>query len=181
MIELRTPRLHIIAATVEIARAEVYDRSLLAELLNAQLPADWPPPLNDAASARFFLDTLTKDAEAAGWMAWYFIAVDAGQRLAIGNGGFKGPPSDGAVEVGYSIVPRFQRLGLANEAVGALIGWAFSHDAVDRVVAQTYPELHASQALLRKLGFSERASTEPGVLRFELKARDAGGPVAQRS
>lgn len=53
MIELRSPRLHLIAATLEMARADVEDRVELARLLDARLP-EWPPPLNDDASARFF-------------------------------------------------------------------------------------------------------------------------------
>ncbi len=170
MIELRTPRLHLIAATLDLARAEVSDRSVLARLLDARLPADWPPPLNDDASARFFLDYLTQHPADIGWMAWYFIAVEDGGRVAIGNGGFKGAPCGGAVEIGYSVVPRYQRRGFAAEAVRALIAWAFSDERVERVVAQTFPELHASQALLRKLGFSETAPIDPGTLRFERRS-----------
>jgi ribosomal-protein-alanine N-acetyltransferase len=171
VIELRTPRLHLIAATLELARAEVSDRSMLARLLDARLPADWPPPLNDDDSARFFLDYLTKHPSNVGWMAWYFVAVEDGERIAIGNGGFKGAPSDGAVEIGYSVVPRYQRNGFAGEAVRALIAWAFSHAGVDRIVAETLPELHASQALLRSLGFHETVPLEAGTLRFELRDR----------
>lgn len=181
MTELRTPRLHLIAATLEMARAEVHDRAALATLLDARLPADWPPPLNDAASARFFLEYLTKHPAATGWMTWYFVANNEnGERVAIGNGGFKGEPSGGIVEIGYSVVPRYQRQGFATEAVGALADWALSHDGVGQVVAQTLPESHASAALLRKLGFCERALLEPGVRRFELEERCPRGPVAQR-
>ena len=170
MIELRTPRLHLIAATSEVARAEVSDRSALARLLDARLPADWPPPLNDDESARFFLQHLTAHPSAVGWMIWYFVTVDeSGGRIAIGNGGFKGPPSDRAVEIGYSIVPAYQRRGFATEGVRALIAWAFSHDGVDRVVAQTLPESGPSQALLRSLGFRKMPQRKVGTLWFELE------------
>lgn len=170
MIELRTPRLHLIAATAEIAQAEVSGRAALADLLDAQVPADWPPPGNDEASARFFLEYLRKHPSHAGWLAWYFVALDAGdgERVAIGGGGFKGAPAEGAVEIGYAVIPRYQRRGFATEAVRALIGWAFSRDGVDRIVAQTLPESEASQSLLRKLGFRETAPREPGTLWFEL-------------
>jgi len=168
VIELRTPRLHIIAATPEIARAEVEDRAALAALLGAGLPSDWPPPLNDGASARFFLSYLTRHPEAVGWLIWYFILGDGTDRVVIGNGGFKGEPVDGAVEIGYSVIPRYQARGLASEAVGALVDWAFSHEGVRRVVAQTLPESNASQALLHKIGFVETTPAEPGLLRFHL-------------
>lgn len=181
MTELRTSRLHLIAATLEMAHAEVHDRAALATLLEARLPGDWPPPLNDAASARFFLEYLTTHPTATGWMTWYFVAVDEnGERVVIGNGGFKGTPFDGSVEVGYSILPSYQRQGFATEAVGALIDWAFAQDSARRVWAQTLPGRHASQTLLRKLGFREMLPAEPGVLRFELEERSPRGPVAQR-
>jgi RimJ/RimL family protein N-acetyltransferase len=124
--------------------------------------------LNDADSARFFLDYLTAHPDAVGWMLWYFILDQGGSRIAIGNGGFKGEPVEGTVEIGYSIVPEFQRHGYAFEGVGALVDWAFDHDDVRRVVAETLPELDGSQALLRKLGFRRTVhASEPGLLRFE--------------
>ena len=170
MIELHTPRLNVIAATLEMAAAEVSDRPALAGLLAARLPEGWPPPLNDDDSARFFLDYLTKHPTGAGWMAWYFVARDDGngERVAIGNGGFKGAPADGTVEIGYSVMPQYQSRGFAREAAGTLIAWAFSHDGVERIVAQTLPESRASQALLRKLRFREVTASEAGTLRFEL-------------
>jgi ribosomal-protein-alanine N-acetyltransferase len=167
VIELRTPRLRLVAATLEMAQAELNDRARLARLLGAELPPGWPPPFNDDDSARFFLEYLTRHPRAVGWMAWYFIHV-ADEPIAIGNGGFKGEPSGGSVEIGYSIVPQFQRLGFASEAVRALLEWAFSHDGVHRVIAETLPPLSASRALLRKLGFGQIDSVEPGTLRFAL-------------
>lgn len=111
---------------------------------------------------------LAAHPDAVGWMLWYFVLNRNGSRIAVGNGGFKGKPVDGAVEVGYSIVTKFQRQGYASEGVGALIDWAFDHPDVQRVIAETLPELDGSQALLRKLGFrSVEGASEPGVLRFE--------------
>ncbi len=165
LIELRTPRLHLVAATLDLAQTN--DRARLSELLQADLPEYWPPPLNDDASAKFFADYLKANPDAVGWMMWYFI-LEEPRRIAIGNGGFKGTPQSGTVETGYSIVPEFQRQGYASEAVEALIGWAFSHPNVQRVIAETLPELNASQALLRKLGFrATDGASEAGVLRFE--------------
>lgn len=168
MLDLHTPRLHLIAATLAMANAEASDRARLAMLLRAALPFDWPPPLNDEASARWFTEYLSLHPAAVGWVMWYFILDDAGARRAVGNGGFKGEPCGGTVEVGYSIVPEFQRRGYATEATGALVEWALGHDTVNRVIAETLPELAASKAVLRKLGFqpAEDASA-PGVLRFE--------------
>lgn len=155
----------MVAATLELAQTS--DRARLSKLLEAELPEYWPPPLNDDASAKFFADYLMANPGAAGWTMWFFILKEP-RRIVIGNGGFKGQPHAGTVETGYSIVPEFQRQGFASEAVAALIEWAFGHADVQRVIAETLPELDASRALLRKLGFrAADGASEAGVLRFE--------------
>jgi ribosomal-protein-alanine N-acetyltransferase len=176
MLALTTRRMQLIAATHDMAVAALGDRARLAHLLSATLPRDWPPPLNDEASALWFADQLARHPDAVGWMMWYFVLDQGDGRTAIGNGGFKGEPRDGAVEIGYSIVPAFQSRGFATEAARALAEWAFGHDSVDRVIAQTLPESTASQALLSKLGFRRTGGAdEPGVLRFEKLKRPPSG------
>jgi ribosomal-protein-alanine N-acetyltransferase len=164
---ISTRRLELVPATYEHCAAEVRDTAELAALLGADVPADWPPPLNDEHSQRFFLETLRDRPESVGWCVWYFIA-HVGARTVIGNGGFKGEPQDGTVEVGYSIIPAFQRRGYASEAVAALVEWAFSDARVNRVIAETLPELSASIGVLRRTGFrSCDGASEPGNVRFE--------------
>ncbi len=178
MLELRTPRQHLIAATPAMAAADASDRAKLVSLLKSGLPPDWPPPLNDEASARWIAAYLQAHPHAVGWAMWYFIHDVDGARLAIGNGGFKGEPAEGMVEVGYSVVPAFQRRGYAAEAVSALMDWAFGHASVDRVIAETLPELEASQALLRKLGFVPTdGASAPGLLRFETRRNVVPDPT----
>jgi RimJ/RimL family protein N-acetyltransferase len=85
--------------------------------------------------------------------------------------GFKGRPDvRGTVELGYSLLPSFQGLGFGTELVRALTSWAFSHRAVERVMADTYPEFVASVRVLEKNRFtlSGRAD-EPGAVRYELR------------
>jgi len=167
MLELRTSRLHLVAATLAIASAEPHDPAGLAAMLDARLPARWPPPLNDDASARWIADHLAAHPAAVGWSMWYFILDDGTERVIIGNGGFKGEPENGVVEIGYSVVPEFQQRGYASEAVGALIVWAFGR-GVERIFAETLPENSASRALLRKLGFRPTdGASNASLLRFE--------------
>jgi ribosomal-protein-alanine N-acetyltransferase len=61
-----------------------------------------------------------------------------------------------------------QRRGYASEAVEALVGWAFGHPEVTRVIAETYPELVPSVGVLEKTGFRLiGAGSEERVIRFE--------------
>ncbi|HEY0615208.1 MAG TPA: GNAT family N-acetyltransferase [Candidatus Elarobacter sp.] len=167
---VRTKRLRLIPATLQTLAAEEHARDRLSVLLGADVPADWPPPLNDDESLQFFISRLTAEPDAIGWVAWYFVRDEPGvPPVVIGNGGFKGQPSDdGVVEVGYSLFPQFQRRGYATEAVGELIDWAFGDERVRTVIAETLPDSAASMALLRRLGFTQTTvASEPGVIRFE--------------
>lgn len=168
-IEILTPRLRLVPATPELGRAELDRSPRLGEMLGASIPASWPPPLNDEDSMRWFLQTMEEHPDEPGWAMWYFVRAGA-QPLAIGNGGFKGPPDpEGTVEIGYSVIPEYQRLGLASEAVGALLGWAFAHAVITRVTAHTLPDLTPSIRVLEKLGFSGPVpGEESGTIRFEL-------------
>lgn len=162
---LRTARLELEACTVELARAEAAGPQALAAMLDAALPSMWPPPLNDEQSQRWMCEQLERDPALVGWIAWYFLLPEAGGRRLIGNGGFKGAPKDGMVEVGYSIAPEFQRQGYATEGTRALIEWAFSHPEVDRVAAGTLADSEASLGVMRKCGmkYVGRGAPEEGV------------------
>jgi RimJ/RimL family protein N-acetyltransferase len=164
---VHTARLDLVAATVDLARADLDDRSALARLLEARIAPEWPPPLNDRDSQSWTLRYLEQHLDAVGWCMWYFVL--RADRTAIGVGGFKGlPSSDGTVEVGYSVLEAHQRRGYASEAVDALVAWAFGHDVVTRVIAETYPELVASIGVMEKTGFRFLGpGSEERVIRYE--------------
>ena len=89
----------------------------------------------------------------------------------VGWGGFKGPPVEGAVEIGYEIAASRQGRGLATDAVRAMLAEAFADPAVTTVLAHTLPEPNASNHLLRKAGFRFEGDT----------ARPRHGRVALRA
>lgn len=171
MLHLRTERLQLVAATPELARAELADAQRLGRLLHAHVPPTWPAPLNDESSQRWTVEALAAHPDAVGWYAWYFLHREHGELRAIGVGGFRGrPDAAGAVEVGYSIVPECHRFGFAPEAVRALVDWAFRHPEVTRVLAHTLPELVPSIRVLEKCGFApDGAGEEAGTVRFVLE------------
>jgi RimJ/RimL family protein N-acetyltransferase len=89
--------------------------------------------------------------------------------LVIGDAGFVGPPSHGAVSIGYEIVPSARRRGYATELIRALVGWALRQPGVSEVRAETLPDNEPSVRALLRAGFAE---DEPGtrVRRFVLRA-----------
>ncbi|MFQ5748439.1 MAG: GNAT family N-acetyltransferase [Planctomycetota bacterium] len=168
-----TRRLEVLPATVEMLRAEREDRPGFSKLLRARIPASWPPELYNRQAADYTLAKLRENPAQEGWWAWYVLRKPAGAqgRTLIGICGFKGPPgADGTVEVGYGILPEFRRLGYATEATRGMIDRAFSQPGVSRVVAETLPELRASQGVLRRIGFRLLGpGSEEGTLRYELR------------
>ena len=139
----------------------------LAQELSVEVPTDWPPEYHNADRLRFTRSAL-EDRRGAGWWLHYIVVTHAPRPTLAGVAGYKGPPVDGSVEIGYSIVPSWQRRGLATEAVRMLVAMAWDR-GVEVVHAHTLPHLVPSIGVLRKLGFVAVVAPEPGVLAFELR------------
>jgi RimJ/RimL family protein N-acetyltransferase len=159
-LQLRTSRLELIAATAETVALELQNEGRFVAALHVPAPSRWPPPLNDEGSQRWYLDLLQRDPGAVGWALWYLIRHDL-QRALVGVAGFKGPPSGGACEIGYSILPTCQGNGYATDASRELIRWAFTHDEVDQVTAETLPHLGDSIRVMEKSGMKFVGSGHP--------------------
>jgi RimJ/RimL family protein N-acetyltransferase len=163
-----TKRLELIALTAELARLTVDHPEQLGDVLQAAIPADWPPPYHDHDAQVWLVDKLTADPAQTGWLAWYLVWNQAPERFLIGLAGFKGAPGpDGVVEIGYGLVPSYHRQGLAPEACRELIDWALADPAVGEIIAETLPELTPSIRVMEKLGMAYYgAGSEPGVIRY---------------
>lgn len=85
-------------------------------------------------------------------------------RTLVGWGGFKGPPTKGDVELGYSVAPAFEGQGIATTAVWELLRTAAGGQNVAAVTAQTPAEPGPSPRVLEKAGFEKEArpKDEPG-------------------
>jgi [ribosomal protein S5]-alanine N-acetyltransferase len=94
---------------------------------------------------------LAANPNAADWGTRLFVAGDTPE--LVGWGGFKGPPRDGVVEIGYEIAESRRERGLATAATRAMLGEAFADERVTVVIAHTLPERNASNRVLEKAGF----------------------------
>ena len=166
-----TARLTLIPATGSFVQAEIGDQDAFSQLLGAMVPENWPPELL-ADALLFFLEQLERHPEMSGWLSWYWILREK-ERILVGCGGFKGlPRPDGSVEIGYSLLPQYQGNGYASEAVRGLVDWAFEHEEVSQVLAETTPENRRSIRLLEKLRFrAVGPGSEPRAIRFQLSRR----------
>jgi RimJ/RimL family protein N-acetyltransferase len=170
---IETPRLRLIPATAALVEAEIANLEGFARSLDARVPDNWPPALMFGALP-FFRQQLTRHPELVGWLSWYWVRQGE-EELLVGCGGFKGAPRpEGTVEVGYSVLPQFQRRGYATEAVGGLLQWAFQTPKVACTRAETFPTNVASIRVLEKLGFRPAGpGSEPGTIRWELPRAEA--------
>jgi ribosomal-protein-alanine N-acetyltransferase len=97
----------------------------------------------------------TRDELANGMPSeWYsHFIIDADSDTVVGFGGYKGPPTGGEVEIGYSVAPSWQRRGHATAAARLLIQKA-RVAGVARVCAYTLPEANASTRVLARCGLT---------------------------
>jgi len=176
-IEVRTPRLRLVALDPELARLQVEDRPAFFSTLGAQVEAAWPPVHTDEPKLIEKLELLTEHPEQTGWRGWVFLMgwTPGGLDRAVGTGGFFGPPDEtGEIEIGYAMCASFREQGLATEAVGGMLDWAFEDPRVRTVRALTEAHLYASRRVLEKSGFSETETVTNGQesIRYDLARED---------
>ena len=169
---LQSDRLTLVAATATHVRTELEAPERLALLLDAAVSPEWPSGEYDRDAMEFFLSRFEEGGESAeGWYGWYALGSgrDFTRRTLVGAGGYFGPPAaDGTVEVGYSVLPEWQRRGYASEIVGALAQHAFTFPEIIRIIAHTAADNFGSIKVLERCGFlSAGAGAQAGTLRFE--------------
>jgi RimJ/RimL family protein N-acetyltransferase len=173
---IETPRLRLVPASIEMLRAEDQDPDRLGALLAASVPDTWPPDLYDDAAIAWTIRSLLQYPAHGDWFLHYLVrkGLEGTADRLVGTGGYKGPPLDGTVEIGYSVVSDQQRRGYATEAVNGLVRHAFRSPEVARVIAHTLPDLVASIGVLKKTGFRfVGPGAEEGTICFELRREEA--------
>ncbi len=94
----------------------------------------------------------------AGFVPPWIGYVSVFEGRAVGGGAFKGAPRDNKVEIAYYTLPEFEGRGFASATARALVRIAKTADPGIVVTAQTLPAPNASNALLKKLGFTFQGS-----------------------
>lgn len=156
---LRTARLDLRPLPAAVAARLPLDRDGAAQALGVGLAPAWP--LAD------LLDALPMQAAAQPGTEPFgiWVMVERGTQVVVGDIGFMGPPDDeGRVEAGYSVVPERRRIGLATEALAAIVPWALAQPGVLGVVARCDPGNEPSRRALERAGFRCTGSDREGLL-----------------
>lgn len=138
----------LVRADLELMEAALAGDDQLARVLGHDVVCGWASFTEALTTMR---DALLDDSSRSIWGARLFVSGEPPE--LVGWGGFKGPPMDGVVELGYEIAESRQRRGLATAATRAMLAEAFAEPLVASVIAHTLPESNVSNHLLERLGF----------------------------
>jgi [ribosomal protein S5]-alanine N-acetyltransferase len=99
-----------------------------------------------------YIDRLRKDFDQSLGITWIMVAKET--ESAIGTMGFwRMDKENHRAEIGYLLDPAFQGIGLAGEAIHAVLGYGFNALRFHAVEANVDPLNIASKKLLLKSGF----------------------------
>lgn len=146
MVEPRNVRVE--PATLEQLAAWMRDRDEFARLIGSPVPEGWP---EFEQGLNYVYGIIENRPDEVAWWTQLFFEGDTGK--LIGSGGYKGPPVNRVVEIGYEIAPEYRRQGYATGATVVMTRRAFETGLVDTVIAHTLPEENASTKVLRASGF----------------------------
>ena len=165
-LRLETERLDLVALSSELVVA-FDDRDRAERLLGAVLPSGWPDGELSGLLA-IYGPRIAEDPERLGWGPWLLVARAAGS--VVGSAGFMGKrPEEGeSIELGYGVHADYRSRGYATEATRALVDWAVSQRAVERVIAKCDPANAPSVRVLEKIGMT-RCGKEEGMLLWKAR------------
>ena len=167
---LESGQLTLVAATCELVADDLGCHAELSAAIGAEVPEQWPPELFSTTIMNLVLEQLDDPSE-QGWSVWYLLCREQGIDVLVGICQFKGrPDASGSVEVTYSILENYRNRGYATEAVARLVRWAFGHQNVVEVAAETLPYRKQSIRIMEKNGFGFAGpGSEQGVVRYVLR------------
>jgi len=158
--------IRLVPASLELLDAALDGDESLARALGHDVVPGWVTFTEALQPTR---DALAAQGGDATWGTRFFVSGEPPE--LVGWGGFKGPPRDGLVEIGYEIAGTRRERGLATAAVRAMVAEAFADERVEAVIAHTLPERNASNRVLEKAGFrfdGDALESGRGVWRYRL-------------
>jgi ribosomal-protein-alanine N-acetyltransferase len=161
--------------TPDLARldAAIAGRPALARALDCEVAGGWDVFPEALRSIR---ERVAVDPDSTRWGTRLFVLDEP--RMLVGWGGFKGPPRDGVVEIGYAIAPTCEGRGVATAAVRELVREAFAVPEVQAVLAHTQADPGPSPRVLEKAGFVRQGEVPDAAVRtawrFRLDRGDSG-------
>ncbi|WKA58291.1 GNAT family N-acetyltransferase [Planococcus shenhongbingii] len=152
MPQVTTDRLKVITFELEMIEALLEGPEQLEKLIPYQVLADYPMDVYK----QFFPYKIDRFIEQPEENVWEGLIINRELHMVIGDIGFKGGPDEkGEINLGYSVLPRFQGHGFATEAAAAMLEWGLEQPGVKKVTATCSPGNIASIRVLQKAGLKQ--------------------------
>ncbi|KEK23233.1 GNAT family N-acetyltransferase [Bacillus gaemokensis] len=151
MTNIETKRLKMIPFTLELVEATIKGGEELKKMIPYKVSSEWPmADYKDILP--WIAEGLRKSPRQSKWSG---LIVHVEDNMIIGDMGCKGAPdSTGTVEIGYSIVPKYQGNGYATEIAKAFVEWLQQNEEVQTIKADCLTSNVASSRVLEKVGFT---------------------------
>lgn len=160
MPQVITDRLKIITFEVQMIKALLEGPEQLEKLIPYQVPAEYPMDVYK----QFFPYKIERFSGYPEENIWEGLIINRENQTVIGDIGYKGGPDEkGEINLGYSVLPRFQGQGFATEAAAAMVEWGLAQPGVKKVTATCSPENTASIRVLQKAGLKQLREDEKKI------------------
>ncbi|SHL12552.1 ribosomal-protein-alanine N-acetyltransferase [Chitinophaga jiangningensis] len=127
-----------------------------------------PAAIDLAAARQFITSTNNRFANAEG--LYWVITTPSSSQLMGTICLWNYQPADGSVEIGYELMPKYQRQGFMQEAIAAVITFAFTRIQANVIKAEVDVSNQPSIKALQKHGFTEIPHQRlHEILHFELR------------
>jgi ribosomal-protein-alanine N-acetyltransferase len=168
--DILTPRLALITLTPEAILSEQAGDHRLGEIIRCTIPSNWPLTHWEPHVFDFLLNQLDQHPDQLGWPRYIALPHPDGTRTLIGTlGAFSKTDPPTICEIGYGILPPYERRGLATEATQALINYLRNDPRIQTIIAHTFPTLPASIRVMEKCGLTFAGEgEEEGTIRYQL-------------
>ena len=166
--DLFTNRLRLVAVTSEHLIVEATEPQKLGSLLGVRVPPEWPSTDWDANVFAIIQRQYVEHPNTFGWHRYVILPGD--DPVLIGAlGAF--PKLENEAEIGYGILPNWQRHGYAAEGANALIRLLFEQ-GLHSVIAHTFRHMQESIRVMEKCGLAyEAPGEEADTVRYRLRQK----------
>lgn len=151
--ELLTERLILMPFTLQICRNLLDNDFSDLDKMGLVKGKNWPDD-DVIETLPKIMNNLSRLEAPTGFESWMIIKKESLE--VIGDAGFKGFNFQKEnADIGYGIIKEERRKGYAEEALRALLNWAFSNKIVKEITANCSLDNTGSARLLKKLHFME--------------------------
>lgn len=127
-------------------------------------------PSNSIDNAKNFIQAINKNIESNDSFYWA-ITLNDSDKLIGTICLFDFSNDNRKAEIGYELLPNFQKNGIMQEAISAIINYGVNQIGLKTIEACTHSENEHSIQLLIKFNFKKKSSSNGNFIMFQLNSQ----------